>query len=139
MGETELWSLFIDPIMSAMVADPARSVCLRWTNKKVRENTTFTRKRPDAVISKVVQLDYEESLGFGEVKLAEPNPDKNAICLDLLRLGVFSKSTIDENAMDGVLAFQVHGKTPSLFRHENGVSFPFPRDEGDLLRYEAFV
>ncbi|KAI8147012.1 hypothetical protein BJV82DRAFT_710326 [Fennellomyces sp. T-0311] len=119
MGETELWSTFVDPVLKCLLSEPSQDVCLRWTNKRARENRiSFTQNRPDAVISKQDQHLWKESMGFGEVKVKEANPDVNALARDLLRLAIFSKNSIDANALKGVMVFQVHGFNVTFYLME---------------------
>ncbi|KAI7886217.1 uncharacterized protein EV154DRAFT_545345 [Mucor mucedo] len=65
------------PLLSALFTDPDKNIILRWSN----------------------QRDFGPSLGFGEVKVANPTTDNHALCLDLLRLGIFSKDTVDMNKL----------------------------------------
>lgn len=70
--------------------------------------------RPDAVISKRQQLEYEGSIGYGEAKVNQGNSSRYFLCMDTLRLAIFSKNAIDMNKLEGALAFQIHGKELSL-------------------------
>jgi hypothetical protein len=71
------------------------------------------RQRPDAVISKINQLSFGSSLGFGEAKIQRIS--KYELCHDLLRLALFSKESIDVNYLDGCMLFQIHGKAPMIW------------------------
>ncbi|KAG1144897.1 hypothetical protein G6F37_012230 [Rhizopus arrhizus] len=104
IGESELTCSYFDPILSRLLANPASGVHLRWSDITVAETP---RQRPDAVISKMRQLSFGPSLGFGEAKVqSTPNYD---LCHDLLRLALFGKESIDMNKLAGCLSFQIHG------------------------------
>ncbi|KAI9254089.1 hypothetical protein BY458DRAFT_521456 [Sporodiniella umbellata] len=90
LGECELFTMYFDPLLSALFSDPDKNILLRWSNVTCNEN-------------------FGPSLGFGEVKLARPTTDNHALCLDLLRLGAFCKDTIDMNKLQAALAFQING------------------------------
>jgi hypothetical protein len=106
LGECELFTMYFDPLLSALFSDPDKNILLRWSNVTCDESAD---KRPDAIISKIQQGDFGQSLGFGEVKLARPTTDNHALCHDLLRLGTFCKDTIDMNKLQAALAFQING------------------------------
>ncbi|KAI7872593.1 hypothetical protein BDF14DRAFT_1877797 [Spinellus fusiger] len=103
--ETELFSTYSDPILSELIADTERNTILRWSNKKQEKNNDF---RPDATITKIHQLKHGFNLGHGEVKAKSGVCDYHALCHDLLRLGVFSKDSLDYNKLEYALAFQIH-------------------------------
>jgi hypothetical protein len=107
IGEGELLTTYFDPILANILANPDENVLLRWAN--VTCDATED-KRPDATISKLTQMSFGPSLGFGEAKVAQPTCDKYMLCLDLTCLATFSKDTIDENKLNASLSFQIHGK-----------------------------
>jgi len=88
------------------LSSPDKRVLLRWANV---ESDASGKKRPDATLSKVTQLAYGPSLGFGEAKVAQPTTNNNDLCHDLLRLGIFCKEAIDAHHWNACLAFQIHG------------------------------
>ncbi|KAI8967120.1 hypothetical protein BDF20DRAFT_1005100 [Mycotypha africana] len=106
LGECELFTMYFDPLLSALFSDPDKNILLRWSNVTCDESADM---RPDATISKIQQRNFGQSLGFGEVKVARPTTDNHALCLDLLRLGAFCKDTIDMNKLQAALAFQING------------------------------
>lgn len=107
IGEGELLTTYFDPILASILANPDENVLLRWANV----TCDATRdKRPDATISKLTQLVFGPSLGFGEAKVAQATCDKYMLCHDLIRLAAFTKDTIDENKLYASLSFQIHGK-----------------------------
>ncbi|KAI9496627.1 hypothetical protein BDB00DRAFT_744001, partial [Zychaea mexicana] len=106
IGECELFTKYFDPILASLFSDPDRKVLLRWSNVMSDENDKI---RPDATISKLRQRDFGPSLGYGEVKVARPTIDNHALCHDLMRLATLARDTIDTNALEAALTFQVHG------------------------------
>ncbi|KAG0165295.1 hypothetical protein DFQ29_001671, partial [Apophysomyces sp. BC1021] len=106
ISESELWSTYFDPILSCLVSDPEKFIHLRWTNTIPPEKG---KTRPDAVISEKPQLEFGNSVGHGEAKINQGNGSKYALCMDTLRLAVFSKDAIDVNKLKAALAFQIHG------------------------------
>ncbi|KAL0080214.1 hypothetical protein F4703DRAFT_1777642 [Phycomyces blakesleeanus] len=106
ISESELWSTYFDPLLSCLICDPEKLVHLRWTNAIPSEGGKL---RPDAIISKRQQLEYEGSIGYGEVKINQGSSSRYLLCMDTLRLAIFNKNAIDVNKLDGALAFQIHG------------------------------
>lgn len=100
--------MYFDPLLSCLICDPDRLVHLRWANVIPTEGG---KSRPDEIIAKKQQLEYEGSIGHGEVKVNQGNASKYLLCMDTLRLAVFNKNAIDVNKLNGSLAFQIHGKT----------------------------
>lgn len=49
-------------------------------------------------------------MSFGEIKCLSEADNNFAICKDLLRIGVFSKASLDTNDMKGVLSYQITGR-----------------------------
>jgi hypothetical protein len=54
------------------------------------------RYRSDAIISTFVLHDLGHPLGFGQVKPGNSSTVKRAVNLDVFRLGIVSKMTIDK-------------------------------------------
>ncbi|KAI7903722.1 uncharacterized protein BX663DRAFT_485824 [Cokeromyces recurvatus] len=105
MSESELWSTYFDPLLSCLISDPDRLVHLRWTNTIPNEKG---KSRPDAVISEKTLLKFGNNVGYGEAKTQQGCCSK-LLCLDTLRLAIFTKNAIDVNKLDGALGFQIHG------------------------------
>jgi hypothetical protein len=114
ISESELWSTYFDPLLSCLICDPERLVHLRWTNSIPIEGGKL---RPDAIIAKKQQLEYDHSVGHGEVKVNRGNTSKYLLCMDTLRLAIFNKNAIDVNKLDGSLAFQIHGMSKNQITH----------------------
>ncbi|KAI7900550.1 uncharacterized protein BX663DRAFT_516838 [Cokeromyces recurvatus] len=105
ISESELWSTYFDPLLSCLISDPDRLIHLRWTNAIPMEKG---KNRPDAVISEKRQMSFGYSVGYGEAKTLQGSCSKS-LCLDTLRLAIFTRNAIDINKLDGALAFQIHG------------------------------
>ncbi|CEG63106.1 hypothetical protein RMATCC62417_00309 [Rhizopus microsporus] len=112
IGEGELLITYFDPILANILANPEENVLLRWAN--VTCDATGD-KRPDATISKLTQMSFGPSLGFGEAKVTQSTCDKYMLCLNLTRLATFAKDTIDENKLNASLSFQIHGFSVTFF------------------------
>ncbi|KAI7861429.1 hypothetical protein BDF14DRAFT_1711995, partial [Spinellus fusiger] len=63
ISESELFTTYVDPILSSLVSDPERNTLLRWSNKTSKENDF----RLDATITKLKQMKYHHNLGHGEI------------------------------------------------------------------------
>lgn len=68
------------------------------------------RVQPDAMICEIDQLSWGCTIGYGEAKIAEPNPNTAGLANDLLRLACVTAKTVGEFKTRSVLAFQIHGK-----------------------------
>ncbi|KAG1136978.1 hypothetical protein G6F37_012560 [Rhizopus arrhizus] len=112
IGKYELTTTYFHPILSSILSNPDKQVLLRWTNI---ETDSSAKKRPDATITKLNQLVFGHSLGFGEAKIAQCTPDKYNLCHDLLRLALFCKETIDKNQLNASLTFQINGFSVVFF------------------------
>ncbi|KAG2219037.1 hypothetical protein INT45_003928 [Circinella minor] len=64
IGECELFTMYFDPFLSALLLDSDKSVLLRWSNITADETGEM---RPDGTITKLWQRDFGPSLAFGEV------------------------------------------------------------------------
>ncbi|RCH93605.1 hypothetical protein CU098_006825, partial [Rhizopus stolonifer] len=56
----------------------------------------------------LLSLVFGGSVGYGEAKTRQGCCSK-VLCLDTLRLAIFTKNAIDVSKLDGALAFQIHG------------------------------
>ncbi|KAI8078310.1 hypothetical protein BDF21DRAFT_452657 [Thamnidium elegans] len=97
--ETELWSSAFDPILAVLFSEPDRNTFLRWTNVVPEE------------------VSWGSTLGYGEAKIAEPNPNIGGLVNDLLRLASMTTKAIGESKMRSILAFQIH-VFPHFFEHQ---------------------
>ncbi|CAO3693175.1 unnamed protein product [Umbelopsis ramanniana] len=86
IGETELQSIYFDPMLASILSNPQQNVVLRWAYK----NEEASDIRPDAVISTIVQSKYDRPLGFGEVKPGNSSTKKLSLCMDTLRLATLT-------------------------------------------------
>lgn len=110
ISESELWSIYFDPLLSAVFSDNERNTLLRWLNKQTDDSLL----RPDASITLVDQLHFGAHIGFGEVKIIQPTCDKAALCSGFLRLTHLTKECLDSHLLDASFSFQIYGKCASL-------------------------
>lgn len=71
---------------------------------------SIRQRRPDSSISALDGVHLGSTLGYGEVKCYGQSKNNYVIAKDLIRLGVFSKNSIDIGKLEGVLTFQTIGK-----------------------------
>ncbi|CAG8542975.1 991_t:CDS:10, partial [Dentiscutata heterogama] len=113
IGELELCTTYIDPILSQLFMDPDRDVFLRWSNKEAMESKVRKpigrAKQPDAIINEINQLSWGLSKGHGEAKVQEEMNNLYLLCTDLIRIAIFNKDAIDFYNMNCMLGFQVVG------------------------------
>ncbi|RUS31904.1 hypothetical protein BC938DRAFT_476785 [Jimgerdemannia flammicorona] len=119
VGEVELCTTYIDPVLSPVVADPDRDVFLRWSNKEAPESKarklTSRARQPDAIINNIDQLSWGPSRGHGEAKVQEEANNLYNLCADLIRVAVFNKDGIDFYNVQCMLGFQVVGQHISFY------------------------
>ncbi|KAI8330666.1 hypothetical protein EDC96DRAFT_528088 [Choanephora cucurbitarum] len=111
ISESELWSIYFDPFLSAIISDNERNTLLRWLNKQAEDDLL----RPDASLTTINQLQFGSNLGFGEVKISQPTCDKAALCNDFLRLTHLTKECLDNHLLDASFSFQIHGFSVSFY------------------------
>ncbi|ORX51912.1 hypothetical protein DM01DRAFT_1323768 [Hesseltinella vesiculosa] len=115
--EAEHCARFVDPILSGLFDDPENDVFFRWTsviNGEAKNDNTLTAARPDSLITSMDGLYFGMSLGFAEMK-PTTNTSTYFAAKDLVRLGVFSKNSIDQNNLKGCLTIQVVGFKMTFF------------------------
>ncbi|CAG8797931.1 16607_t:CDS:2, partial [Cetraspora pellucida] len=99
IGEMELCTTYIDPILSPLFMDPDRGIFLLWSNKEVAESKARKpigrAKQPDAIINKIDQLSWGLSKGCNKAKVQEESNNLYLLCTDLIRVAVFNKDAID--------------------------------------------
>ncbi|KAI7858120.1 hypothetical protein BDC45DRAFT_434273 [Circinella umbellata] len=108
------------------IRDPEKLVLLRWTNTTPNKSGEL---RPNTVICKRQQLEYEGSIGYEEAEVNQGNSNRYLLCMDTVRLAIFNKNAIVVNKLDGALALQIMVRnhlSPSL------VNLDFSELLGDL-------
>lgn len=66
-------------------------------------------KQPDFVGNKLVGSQFEGPAVVGDVKGEDRKSDTNPCLLDLIRIGILSGESINENGYDGVIGVHVVG------------------------------
>ncbi|CAG8618245.1 6558_t:CDS:10, partial [Diversispora eburnea] len=119
IGEVELCTTYIDPILCPLFMDPDRGIFLRWSNKETAESKARKpigrAKQPDAIINEIDQLSWSLSKGHGEAKVQDEANNLYLLCTDLIRVSVFNKDAIDFYNMNCMLGFQVVGHHISFY------------------------
>lgn len=98
-----------------MIADVTKKVLLHWPNK-VEE--TVPQMRPDAIVSTFIQLKFDTSLGYGEVKPGDDSIIIQSLCVDTMKLAVLSRNAA-QKCDHPIISFQVNGK---IHQREDNVS-----------------
>ncbi|ORE01595.1 hypothetical protein BCV72DRAFT_309874 [Rhizopus microsporus var. microsporus] len=116
--ENGLCNRYLDPLLCGLFDDPDSDVFFRWTNARPKEakdeNSDLTSERADAVISSLNSAKWSSSQGFGEAKCSDEPENIYLTSMDLVRLDIFSKSSIDRHSMRNVQTLQAIG-TPTTF------------------------
>lgn len=112
IGEVEHQSTYFDVFLSEIIADQDQQVALRWANKSVHQDLTDIR--PNAIISTLVQHDFGCPLGFGEAKIGNGSTTKQAVNLDIFRLGITCKRAIERHDLPACLGFMINGYSISF-------------------------
>ncbi|CAO3632387.1 unnamed protein product [Mucor fragilis] len=71
--------------------------------------------RPDAIISTLVWHGFGCPLGFGEAKVGNISTTKQSVNLDIFRLGITCKRTIERQDLPACLAFMINVYGISFF------------------------
>lgn len=114
VNETELCMRFVDPFLIGLFDDPDNGVYLRRTNEttmETKQNNGCIDRRPDLCITKSCGVKWDADCGYGEAKPAARDSDHYLVCMDLVRVTVFSKKTLNKQSLDGVLGIQIVGRT----------------------------
>jgi hypothetical protein len=90
-------------------AEYNRETLLRWTNKTDDE----TDCRPDVTITRIKQMSFDHNLGHGEVKKCGGNA--HDLALDLLRISILAKNTLDFYKLDSSFVVQVNGFSVTFY------------------------
>lgn len=137
--EQELSTRFVEPLLTGLFDDPDNNMLLRLyviftvhndiiiftclyivstglITTEAKKNLNLTKKRPDITASLLDGLHFGKSLGFGEVKCQTEVENNYSSCKDLLRIAIFSKASLDDNKLKGVLSYQVIGKSYLLLK-----------------------
>lgn len=94
-------------------------IWINRTNERPKElkdeNSDLTSERPDAVINSLNGVKWSSSQGFGEAKCSDKSEINYLTSIDLVRLSIFSKSSIDRHSMRGVLTLQAVGTSITFY------------------------
>ncbi|KAI9004817.1 hypothetical protein CLU79DRAFT_841232 [Phycomyces nitens] len=107
IGEMELITSILDPVLSPMLHDPDNDMIFKWTNTQVIETEVVNGSRPDSNFILYKESSGFCSLGFGEVKSEKHATDTALLAIDLTRIAVFSKHAIDKSNVNCVLGTSI--------------------------------
>ncbi|CAO3633350.1 unnamed protein product [Cunninghamella echinulata] len=112
--EMELITRYIHSFLVPLFDDPDMDILFRWGDEINLEagkiTLSISRCRPDSSVTKVNGFKLDYNLGFGEIKSRHEVNNNAALSKDLVKLGVFSKNSIDIDSMNAVLTFQTIGR-----------------------------
>ncbi|CAO3680738.1 unnamed protein product [Rhizopus stolonifer] len=116
IGEAELISNYLDPILSPMFHQPDNHKLFRWLNKKNKESKKVDIKtRPDGGMSLTEQLHSVFALGFCEIKSSNAMNRHKLTHTDTFRLAMFCKNAIDDGKIKCTIAVQSVGTYVTFF------------------------
>jgi hypothetical protein len=111
LGEIELCSQYLDPLLFSLFNDYKEKVNFRWPNLTLHDEAAHTdpsSRRPDATMTIITQNTFGENRGYGEAKTSQNNSNYD-LTRDLVRTNTFSKQSIDLASMNAVVGFQAVG------------------------------
>ncbi|KAI9007859.1 hypothetical protein CLU79DRAFT_800452 [Phycomyces nitens] len=122
IGEMELITSILDPVLSPMLHDPDNDMIFKWTNTQVIETEVVNGSRPDSNFILYKESSGFCSLGFGEVKSEKHATDTALLAIDLTRIAVFSKHAIDKSNVNCVLGFKLLVSAWSIDLQQTGTN-----------------
>ncbi|CAO3638123.1 unnamed protein product [Cunninghamella blakesleeana] len=93
-------------------------LCTRFgtqNSESKNANMTISRRRLDCTISNVEDNYEKASIRFGEVKQCSESNNHRNVNKDLIRLGIFSKKSIDVNHATGILTMHIVGNIITFY------------------------
>ncbi|KAG0736632.1 hypothetical protein G6F23_010833 [Rhizopus arrhizus] len=116
IGEMELITNYLDPILSPMFHQPDHGRLFKWLNLKSKElSKADVNSRPDGAMTLNEQLNGVFALGFCEIKSMDAINRHNLTHTDTFRLAMFTKNAIDDNKTKCTLAVQSVGAHITFF------------------------
>lgn len=109
LGESELWSTYFNPLLTAILSRAEDNLLLKWTNKAAED---FGCRRPDAIITSS-SGNNNGCLAYGECKLG--GVSKKASNTDIIKLGMFTQRIINIDNKQNVFSFHIEGFTITFF------------------------
>ncbi|KAI8330861.1 hypothetical protein BC941DRAFT_383192 [Chlamydoabsidia padenii] len=107
-GEQQLITNFIDPILSPLFHQPDHNRTFYWLNRTVEDTEIL---RPDGAMYITEQQHTKRAIGFCEVKAKDNEDNSNGVHLDLFRLSMFCKDTLDSGLIKTAMAVQTVDNT----------------------------
>ncbi|KAI9323134.1 hypothetical protein BX666DRAFT_1883632 [Dichotomocladium elegans] len=111
IGEQDLITNYIDPIVSPIFHQPVCGRLFRWLNREVEYTEML---RPDGAMFLTEQRSTEYAIGFCEVK-SNDNDGNIGTHEDLYRLAIFCKDAMDNDQINAYMALQVVGDTAMFY------------------------
>ncbi|KAI9317898.1 hypothetical protein BX666DRAFT_1856457 [Dichotomocladium elegans] len=112
IGETELITNYLDPILSPMFHNPRKGRVFRWLNRTGNETAN---RRPNGGMAITKQMHGVFETGFVEAKPAEMSTHHTVTHRDTYRLAIFCKDAIDRGEVKCTIGVQAVGFTIDFY------------------------
>ncbi|KAG0743093.1 hypothetical protein G6F57_010330 [Rhizopus arrhizus] len=116
IGETELISNYLDPLLSPMFHQPDKCKLFRWLNQTRNETA---KQRPDRGVTITEQMHESFAAGFIEVKSFGMTGHHFLTHKNTLRLTIFCKETIDRGEVKCTLGVQAIGMFDTYYKNKS--------------------
>ncbi|KAI9279392.1 hypothetical protein BY458DRAFT_553904 [Sporodiniella umbellata] len=108
IGEQQLITNHIDPIVIPLFHLPEYGRVFRWINRTIEDTKDL---RPDGIMYIVEQRNVQNATGYCEVKAHDSESNVNSTHSDLFRLATFCKDSLDLGCVKAMMTVQVVGNT----------------------------
>ncbi|KAI9482590.1 hypothetical protein BDB00DRAFT_161622 [Zychaea mexicana] len=148
-SENNYCTRYLAPALQPLFDDDETNTQILWPTTVPANKRSFSlaNRRPDCIISTLMDNNFEINIGYGEVKSAAEYDNHYQTNMDLLRLGHFCKDTIDEHKLQASLGIHVVGpnltyylmelKADGLYLMEELVTIRMPLCIKDIPAYLA--
>ncbi|KAI7900898.1 uncharacterized protein BX663DRAFT_562621 [Cokeromyces recurvatus] len=134
---------YVDSVFHPIIEDPDSRKQFSWCDIQINSST----QRPDFVGRILNNVVWNGPVTVGEVKGEDTKDDIYATLLDLIRIGRFSKQSIDNNFYEGLIGVHTVGLTVTVYYTcllDSGLyvmieicTISMPRDTTQLRAYVA--
>ncbi|KAF7727230.1 hypothetical protein EC973_007843 [Apophysomyces ossiformis] len=116
IGEMELITTYLDPVLATMLNRPEKNKYFRWLNQQVIEyGAESTNLRPDATMSLDPTKQETYAAGYCEVKPSAAKKRYQDTHLDTLRTALFCKDALDRGEIRCTLGIQTVGTHVDIY------------------------
>ncbi|KAG1275899.1 hypothetical protein G6F65_009590 [Rhizopus arrhizus] len=116
LNEATLSARYLQPVFSVLFdMESSQFSITNENNIECELNPNITKKRPDGQWTTGVSIYGRKANGFLEVKMLSEKENHSKINIDLVRLGIFSKNSIDVHNLKWCMAIQAIGTNLTFF------------------------